>query len=112
MELANQIGTPFIGRTQSILKVIQQALLSAANSYSSVLIRGESGTGKEIVAKLIHYSSLRANYPFVAVNSASFNPGLVQSALFGHVKGAFTGASTRQIGHFEAANQGTIFLMK
>ncbi|MCF7794384.1 MAG: sigma 54-interacting transcriptional regulator [Candidatus Cloacimonetes bacterium] len=109
MELAHQIGTPFIGRTQSMLKVIQQALLAAANSYSSVLIRGESGTGKEIVAKLIHYSSSRASYPFVAVNSASFNPGLVQSALFGHVKGAFTGASTRQIGHFEAANQGTIF---
>lgn len=108
-ELVGKIGTNFLGRNPAMIKVINQAILAAGNSDCSILIRGESGTGKEIIAKLIHYSSSRANEPFVAVNSASFTPGIAQSALFGHLKGAFTGASSRQVGHFEAANKGTIF---
>ncbi len=108
-ELVHKIGSPFIGRNPAILKVIKQTLLAAGNSSAGILVRGESGTGKEIVAKMIHYSGLRADQPFVAVNSASFSSGIANSALFGHLKGAFTGASSRQIGHFEAADKGTIF---
>jgi transcriptional regulator with PAS, ATPase and Fis domain len=108
-ELTQKIGSALIGRNPSMQKVINQAILAAGNNDCSILIRGESGTGKEIVAKMIHYSSLRSKAPFVAVNSAAFTSGIAPSALFGHLKGSFTGASSRQIGHFEAANTGTIF---
>jgi len=74
------------------------------------LLYGESGTGKELIAKLIHFSSSRYQGQFVDVNSATFKSSLVQSALFGHNKGAFTGADSRRIGYFEAADKGTIFL--
>lgn len=109
-ELSTMIGTDLLGKDIEMRKLISKVLLASSNSSSSILIKGESGTGKEIIARLLHYSSPRAKGPFIAVNSASFSPGVMHSALFGHVKGAFTGAVNDQIGHFEAANNGTLFL--
>ena len=80
-----------------------------APTKSTILIQGESGTGKELVARAIHQHSDRANYPFVVVNSGSLPPDLLESHLFGHVKGAFTGAVSHKPGLFEAADRGTIF---
>jgi DNA-binding NtrC family response regulator len=82
----------------------------AAKAESTILILGESGTGKELIAEAIHENSRRKGGPFVAVNMAAVPPGLVESELFGHVKGAFTGATVARIGRFEAANGGTIFI--
>ena len=81
-----------------------------ANSKASVLVRGESGTGKELIAKAIHYSSPRKDKPFVTVNISSLSENLLESELFGHEKGAFTGASQQRIGRFEEANGGTLFI--
>ncbi len=82
----------------------------AVQTNISVSISGETGTGKELVAKGIHYNSNRSNKPFVAVNVSAIPEGLIESELFGHEKGAFTGADTRKIGKFELANSGTLFL--
>jgi transcriptional regulator with GAF, ATPase, and Fis domain len=82
--------------------------VSASNS--AVLIRGESGTGKELLARALHENSTRAGKPFVKVHCAALSPGLLESELFGHVKGAFTGAHRDKIGRFELANGGTLFL--
>jgi DNA-binding NtrC family response regulator len=86
------------------------AIVKVAETDLTVLIRGESGTGKELVAQALHQRSARARRPFVAVNCAAFSRELVESELFGHEKGAFTGASARRVGRFEAADGGTIFL--
>jgi len=98
-----------VGNSPAIRKIF--ALLEkAVNTNISVSITGETGTGKELVAKAIHYNSKRKNEPFVAVNIAAIPRDLIESELFGHEKGAFTGAVTRRIGKFEEAEGGTIFL--
>jgi len=93
-------------KMQEIYKLIEQV----AESTASVLIQGESGTGKELVAHAIHYQSRRANGPFVTVNCSALAETLLESELFGHVKGAFTGATYNKVGRFELADGGTIFL--
>ena len=90
-------------------KVIDMAL-SVAYSSSTILIQGESGTGKEMIAKFIHQNSNRKDKSFVAVNCAALPKDLLESELFGHEKGSFTGAINRKIGKFELANHGTILL--
>jgi two-component system response regulator HydG len=98
-----------IGESQEIKKLISLAK-QVAQSDSAVLIQGESGTGKELIAHLIHSESARALYPFVTVHVAALTETLLASELFGHEKGAFTGATERKIGRFERANGGTLFL--
>jgi DNA-binding NtrC family response regulator len=98
-----------IGSGAAIRRVFEQMTKVAATDLT-VLVRGESGTGKELVAQAIHDASPRARRPFVAVNCAAISRELVESELFGHEKGAFTGASARRVGRFEAAQGGTIFL--
>lgn len=97
-----------IGKSQAMMNVFE-LIKAAAPTRSTILIQGESGTGKELVARAIHLNSDRANYPFVVVNSGSLPPDLLESHLFGHVKGAFTGAVADKKGLFEAADKGTIF---
>lgn len=89
---------------------ISRLIVKALGINLTVTITGETGTGKEVVAKLIHYNSYRKNKPFVAVNLAAIPSELIESELFGHEKGSFTGASARRIGKFEEANGGTLFL--
>ncbi|MEO8620793.1 MAG: sigma-54 dependent transcriptional regulator [bacterium] len=98
-----------IGRSPAMQEVIA-SIRRVAPSDASVLIRGDTGTGKELVARAVHERSSRANAPFVAVNCAGLSDGLLESELFGHVRGAFTGAVRDRVGVFEAAEQGTIFL--
>ena len=98
-----------IGRSATIRKLITLTK-QVAQSDSAVLIQGESGTGKELIAHLIHSESPRASYPFVTVHVAALTETLLASELFGHEKGAFTGAIERKIGRFERANGGTLFL--
>ena len=93
-------------RMQKLLEMAK----SVADSRATVLVSGESGTGKELFARYLHQNSSRASGPFVAVNCASLPDGLLESELFGHEKGAFTGAITRKLGRFELANGGTILL--
>lgn len=96
--------------TSVAIKRVFDLLEKAVKTNISVSISGETGTGKELVAKAIHYNSKRKNKPFVAVNIAAVPETLIESELFGHEKGAFTGAITRRIGKFEEAEGGTIFL--
>lgn len=98
-----------IGESETIKQSIALAK-QIANSDSSVLIQGESGTGKELFAHLIHSESPRASQPFIMVHMAALTETLLASELFGHEKGAFTGATERKIGRFERANGGTLFL--
>ena len=91
---------------QGVFKLIERV----ADSDSTVLINGETGTGKGLVAKAIHTSSYRRGKPFVAINCGAIPENLLESELFGHIKGAFTGATSAKIGKFEVANGGTIFL--
>lgn len=91
-------------------KALLQHLRRVAPSNASIVITGETGTGKELVARYVHDESERNSGPFVAVNCAAFSESLVESELFGHERGAFTGAVSTKIGRFEAANGGTLFL--
>ena len=97
-----------IGKSERIVKMLD-LVAQVASSRSTILITGETGTGKELVAKAIHANSARADHMFVAVNSGSLPPELLESTLFGHVKGAFTSAIQSKKGYFEVADQGTIF---
>ena len=98
-----------IGRSEGMQKVFS-TIQMVANTSSTVLITGESGTGKELVARAIHFNSLRGDRPFVAVNCGAVPETLLESELFGHVRGAFTGADTNKKGLMEVAEGGTIFL--
>jgi DNA-binding NtrC family response regulator len=98
-----------IGESRPILQVLK-LIQKVENSKLITLITGESGTGKEVVANAIHYNSPRKRKSFIPVNMAAIPVDLIESELFGHEKGAFTGADQRRIGKFEEANEGTIFL--
>jgi Nif-specific regulatory protein len=98
-----------VGQSEAVAK-IQFAIRKAAAGHSTVLLRGESGTGKGLVARIIHNVSSRRNGPFIKFNCAALPETLAESELFGHEKGAFTGADRRKLGRFELANNGSIFL--
>ena len=98
-----------VGKSEPMLKIFD-LVAQVAPSRSTVLLQGESGTGKELIAKAIHLNSPRRDRPFVPVNSGSTPPDLLESTLFGHVKGAFTSAVTSKKGLFEVADRGTLFL--
>ncbi len=109
-ELENKYRiTDIIGNSNK-MRDVYQMISQVSKSNATVLIRGESGTGKELVANSIHYNSFRAKNPFVKVNCAALPANLIESELFGHEKGAFTGAIKLKIGKFEWANKGSIFL--
>lgn len=97
-----------VGKSERMLRILD-LVAQVAQSRSTILITGETGTGKELIAKAIHANSPRSEQMFVAVNSGSVPPELLESTLFGHVKGAFTSAIATQKGYFEVANRGTIF---
>lgn len=98
-----------IGKSEPMMEVFD-LISRVAHANANVLITGESGTGKELVARAIHQSGLRANKPFVAINCTAIPESLLESELFGHAKGAFTGAISKKVGLFEEANCGTLFL--
>ena len=104
-----RVESELVGSSAPI-RAIESQIGRVASTMATVLIRGESGTGKELVARAIHYSSLRKDGPFVCLNCAALTETLLESELFGHEKGAFTGATEKKIGKFEAADHGTIFL--
>lgn len=116
-ELEGQVGKDplaspshiLVGRHPTMLQVFK-TIGAVAESRASVLIRGETGTGKELVARTIHENSARPDAPFIAVNCASVPENLLESELFGHVRGAFTGATSDRRGRFELAGDGTLFL--
>lgn len=101
--------TKIIGKSP-VMQSIFQKLQKIAQTDSSVLIYGESGTGKELIARAIHFSSKRKNKPFIRVNCGALAPGVLESELFGHEKGSFTGAINQRLGRFELAHGGNIFL--
>ena len=113
-QLKQQVETQFgleniIGKSSAMVEVFE-LVKQVAPSRATVLIEGESGTGKELIAKAIHRLSPRQDAPLITVHCAALSPQLLESELFGHEKGAFTGAMERRIGRFEAADGGTIFL--
>ncbi len=109
-EINRLTGTQGIVSASSVMKDLLDTASRAANSDATILITGESGTGKEVLARLIHQNSPRSNGPMVTVNCAAIPSGLVESELFGHVKGAFTGAIKNRKGYFQTASNGTLFL--
>ena len=112
-EKANSLKTEILGGFVGVSQAMQalfRTIGRLANSEMTVLIHGESGTGKELVAQAVHDHSLRRRGPFTAINMAAIPGNLIESELFGHEKGAFTGAISRHQGHFERAKGGTLFL--
>src|SRR4029078_1128876 len=109
-ELAQRRGAPQIIGDDPKLKQVSVALHRAAATDTTVLLEGESGTGKELFARARHALSSRNDGPFVAINCAAIPETLLETELFGHEKGAFTGASQRKPGKFELAHRGTLFL--
>ena len=110
LELKGRYSLPNVIGCSDKMQEVFEAVHRVANSKATVLLYGESGTGKELIAKAIHYMSPRAKGPFMRFNCASIPEGLLESELFGHEKGAFTGAITARKGRFELANGGTILL--
>lgn len=110
-QLREQLGvqSEIVGSSEVMMQVTRQ-IARAAPSRATVLIRGESGVGKELVARAVHFSSPRNNGPFVCLNCAALSETLLESELFGHEKGSFTGATDRKIGKFEQADSGTLML--
>jgi len=110
-DLKEELGIKYqiVGTSNAVLKIITEAK-KVANSVASTLILGESGTGKELLARLIHKTGLRKDKPLIVLNCAALPESLLEDELFGHEKGAFTGASGKKIGKFELADSGTIFL--
>jgi formate hydrogenlyase transcriptional activator len=102
-------GDDIIGSSPALRSVLD-TIRQVASSDTTVLLVGETGTGKELMARALHAMSPRALHPLVAVNCGAIAPGLIESELFGHERGAFTGAQQRRIGRFEAADNGTLFL--
>jgi len=109
-EFASKLGLPrIIGKSEKITEVAQM-VQKVASTKTTVLLLGESGTGKELFARAIHNLGQRRNYPFVPINCAAIPKDLLESELFGHEKGSFTGADAKKLGKFELADGGTIFL--
>ncbi|MDR1963184.1 MAG: sigma 54-interacting transcriptional regulator [Planctomycetaceae bacterium] len=104
-----QMSSEIIGQS-SQMQTIHHLISRAAEAKTSLLIRGESGVGKELIARAVHFASSRKSKPLICLNCAAISESLLASELFGHEKGAFTGATDRKIGKFEAANTGTLFL--
>ena len=119
LEMTRALGTesqnfdaltlPLIG-SSARMRIVRALISKLANNNSTVLITGESGTGKELAARAIHEMSLRREHPFVPVNCGAIPEDLLESELFGHVRGAFTGAINARQGRFQLANGGTLFL--
>ena len=109
-ELKNKYRINNIIGNSNKMREVYQMISQVSKSNATVLVRGESGTGKELVANSLHYNSLRSKGPFVKVNCAALPVNLIESELFGHEKGAFTGAVKQKLGKFELAHKGTIFL--
>ena len=103
------VESELVGKSK-IIQNIEEQIGMVAGTNATVLVRGESGVGKELVARAIHFSSHRRAKPFICLNCAAITETLLESELFGHEKGAFTGATEKKVGKFEAANGGTIFL--
>src|SRR5579863_811382 len=103
-------GLPRIVGNSAALRRVLEMVRIVAPADATVLITGETGTGKELIAEAIHKCSNRSNGPFVKVNCAAIPAGLLESELFGHERGAYTGAIARSVGRFERANRGTLFL--
>src|SRR5580693_5633955 len=107
--LSTSVFEEIVGSSEAICRVAEE-VVRVAPSDATVLITGESGTGKELIARAIHRRSGRSRWPFISMNCAATPPSLIAADLFGHERGAFTGANQRRSGRFEAANHGTLFL--